>query len=329
MRKDSERIKRLENLTHEALETLNPEKTMVIAAVSPIEAHGPHLPLGQDWFEAIELMEAAVQRATEKWDDWTALIVPPLPIGCDTIPHFGSINYPPHIVRDVAYYALKPFAKKGFARLAYSSFHGGPRHFCALEAAADKLTKNYGVPAMSFFSVVASRMSDSNIFHDAIKHLPDSPISLEEIESDLHGGFTETSLGLHLFPELVADGWQNLEDLVSGSTDDPHKELLFGSEKKMDVIHNLKKLGAAVEATLGAVRHYKKYNYSGYPSRSSAEMGKLIFDQVVSVTMEIIEEFMEKGKEMDVHSPVWGARDVLLSPVAHTVLEEWLNFYSG
>lgn len=326
--KDHPSIKRLENISHAALESLDPKKTMVIVAVSPIEAHGPHLPLGQDWFEAIKLMEGCAAKAVEKHDGWTALIVPSLPLGCDTIPHFGSVNYPPHIVRDVAYYALRPFAKKGFARLAYSSFHGGPRHFCALEDAADKLTRNYGVAAMSFFSVVASRMSESNIFYDAVKDLPDNPMTSAQIEADLHGGFIETSIALHLFPELVEDGWQNLADLASEEGDDPHKDLLFGGGPA-DIAATIKKTISGINAAAGAIRHYKKHNYAGYPSKASAEMGARLLEHLQSATMEIIDEFMEKGKKMNVHSPVWGLRNALLSPAAHTVLEEWLGMYSG
>ena len=322
------RILKLENMTHRALNALNPKKTIVIAAISPIEVHGPHLPTGQDLFEANALLERTAQKAVEKWPDWTILATPPLPIGCDTLPHLGSINYPAPLVRDIAYYTLRPFAKRGFARLAYSSFHGGPRHFLALEDAADKLSRRYNVAAISFFSVVAARMMESNFFHDAVKDSSATDITLAEIEKDLHAGFTETSIGLHLWPELVEDGWDSLEALVSGDgAEDPHKELLVGSSSKTDLVTTLRKVASGVSAVAAAIKHYKKYTYAGYPGKASAESGRLLFEHLVGIVSGIVDEFMVKGRKMDVHSPIWGLREGFLSPPVNTVLDEWLHLF--
>lgn len=323
------RILRLEKITHSRLKALDPEKTAVIATISPIEVHGPHLPLGQDWFEAAALVEHASKKAIEKWPDWTILIVPPIPVGCDTIPHLGSVNFPAPLVRDVAFYTLRPFAERGFARLAYSSFHGGPRHFVALEDAADRLSRKYGVAAMSFFSVVASRMAESNIFFDAIKDCADRKISLEQVEKDLHAGFVETSIGLHLWPELVEEGWEELPPLVPGKGEDPHKTLLHGGNAKEDVLSQIKKAKAGINAVADAIKHYKKHIYAGYPDLASCEQGKLLFDHLVDVAIEIVDEFLGKGRKMEVHSPIWGLREALLNPAVNTVLEEWFHFYSG
>lgn len=324
-----DKIIRLEKITNSALKSLDPKKTVVVVAISPIEAHGPHLPLGQDWFEAAALAEETIARAAERWPDWNVLLLPPLPIGCDTIPQAGSINYPAPLVRDIAYYTLRPFAKAGFARLAFSSFHGGPRHFVALEAAADKLSRQYGVAAISFFSVVAKRMMEGNFFYDAIKDHPDTVVTEAQVENDLHAGFTETSFGLHFWPELVEDGWADLPDLVLQAADDPHKSLLFGDKGVSDIISQIKKTGAAVGSVVSGVKHYKQNTYVGYPRLASAEQGRLMFERTLEIVGEIADEFIRKGRDMDVHSPVWPVRELLLSAPINTVLEEWLHFYSG
>lgn len=324
---DESRIFRLEDMSHTALCALDPARTFVVAAISPIETHGPHLPVGQDWFEAIALMEHSAARAVAQWPDWNVLLLPPVPVGCDTIPHLGSINYPAPLVRDVAYYTLRPFAKRGFARLAFSSFHGGPRHFCALEDAAHKLTRRHGVAAMSFFSVVAARMAHSNIFHDALKDDPALDLPLDMIAGDLHAGVIETSFALHLWPHLVDAGWQDLPPLAPGGGD-PHGDLLFGDDGPAGLLDALGKARSAIQSAGAAVRHYKQHTYAGTPAQASEPRGHTMFSHLLDVAMDIIGEFIENGRGMDVHSPVWPLRQALLSPAVNTVVDDWLHFYS-
>ena len=42
------RVLKLERLTHDKLKSLDRTRTIVIATLSPLEVHGPHLPLGQE-----------------------------------------------------------------------------------------------------------------------------------------------------------------------------------------------------------------------------------------------------------------------------------------
>lgn len=320
-----DRIFVLDKISHSKLNELDPQKTVVVVSVSPIEAHGPHLPAGQDLFEAEALSRAVAEKALTKFTDWSALLLPPIPVGCDTLPHLGSINYPAPLVRDVAYHALKPFAERGFARLGISSFHGGPRHFCALEDAADGISKKFKIPAMSFFSAVAKKMTEGNFFFNAVENSPDRKVSLEQVEMDLHAGMIETSIALHLWPELVDSGWDELQSSVPvGGGGNPHNELLF-KENKFDIMSKLQTLGSAVKSLGSAIDHYKKNTYLGYPQLASAEQGKLLFDHLVDIASGFVEEFIERGLDMDVHSPVWGFKDVLLNPAVNTVLDDWLH----
>ena len=45
-------ILNLEELSHTAVAGLNPATTVLFLSVSPLEEHGPHLPLGVDIFSA-------------------------------------------------------------------------------------------------------------------------------------------------------------------------------------------------------------------------------------------------------------------------------------
>ena len=130
---------RLDRISHSTLKNLDRSRTAVLVTMSPMEVHGPHLPLGQDWFEAQAILEKTADKMAKERTDWNFVILPPLPIAIDCVPAQGSISYPVQLVRDVAFHTMEPFAKHGFARLAFSSFHGGPRHICALEDACSRL----------------------------------------------------------------------------------------------------------------------------------------------------------------------------------------------
>jgi creatinine amidohydrolase len=62
-------IHRLEELSTPQLDALDRARTVVILTVSPLETHGPHLPLGVDAFTARHFAEAIAGRVvgTEAW----------------------------------------------------------------------------------------------------------------------------------------------------------------------------------------------------------------------------------------------------------------------
>jgi len=213
--KAGQRLHRLDRISHTALSNLDKSKTAVVASMSPLEVHGPHLPLGQDLMEAYAFAENSMKLFLEKNPDWNVVLLPPVPVATDCVPMLGSVNFPVHLVRDVAYYLLEPFARQGFARLAISSFHGGPRHICALEDAAGALYEKYNVPTVSLFSAVISQITEGDVFMDALSQIEDVQVTTEHMRQDHHAGFVEPSLALVLWPELVEDGWEDLPTCVS------------------------------------------------------------------------------------------------------------------
>ena len=50
------------DLTKSQLDKLNRNKTIFVSAISPIEVHGPHLPLGSDLMAAREIMKRTCQK---------------------------------------------------------------------------------------------------------------------------------------------------------------------------------------------------------------------------------------------------------------------------
>lgn len=307
---DASPIRRLDRMTLTDMQALDPRRTLIMCAMSPLEVHGPHLPIGQDLFEADALAGRALEMAAEQLLDWSFVMTPPVPVSIDAIPHTGSVNMTVSVVRDVAFSMLRPFAHRGFARLCFSAFHGSPRHICALEHAAMKLNRLHpDTAAASIFSVATKRMVEGDVFYDAVTKRGASPLKSSQMEKDTHAGFVETSLALHLWPQLVRPGWQDLPAATKVPEDEEGRSFLMGDNQQtfMGKISAMKQRIGGIKASVG---HFRQHTYSGYPAVSSAEHGKQIFDHLTEMCRDIIIEFVEKGRDMDVHSPLWKLRHV-------------------
>ena len=53
-------ILKMEQITWSEIENLDKKKSVVLVALSPIEEHGPHLPLGTDYISAKDLLKSVV-----------------------------------------------------------------------------------------------------------------------------------------------------------------------------------------------------------------------------------------------------------------------------
>jgi creatinine amidohydrolase len=319
------RVLRLESLTHSEIEDLDAASTFVIATMSPLEVHGPHLPLGQDFMEAYAIAEAAAVRLGRSRSDWSFLLLPPVPVAADALPRRGSVNFPPPMVRDVAFHLLAPFAREGFGRLAFASFHGGPRHLCALEAASERLRKEFRTPAVSLMSAALSRLMDGGFFMDALGRVEGCRITREQMAGDRHAAFVETSIALHLWPELVGEEWKGLPDSVPERTDGG--SFLFGREGRGGIAGAAKRTLRTVRSIAGSVRHFRDSTYFGYPALSSAAAGKALFDLLADLSAELGGELIDRGMEMEGHSPLWKYRHVLLNPIAGRAADDWIGCY--
>jgi len=328
--KTTGRVLRLDRITHGRMQRMDREHTLVMAVMSPIEVHGPHLPLGQDLMEAFALSERVLENVAARRPQWHFVLLPPIPVATDCVPQLGSVTFPVSLVRDTAYHLLKPFAMHGFARLAFTSFHGGPRHNCALEAAAERLAAEHDTAVLAVFSAVIRKAMEGKIFFDGIEHVPGRRITLDQIKQDHHAGFVETSLGLHLWPDLVEDGWQTLGPEVPAATEGGRhaQHFLYGGEDPSGFAGKAQRIAGRVRAMAQSARHFRGCTYRGYPALASAEQGKGMFEHLVGVAEAVVEEFLERGREMDGHSPLWDFRRILLSPAVNKVFDDWLGVYA-
>lgn len=160
---------------------------IAVLPVGAIEAHGPHLPIGTDTILAERLLDQA--EVTLEDQAVTVFRLPVLWLGA-SMEHAdqpGTIAYEAEEFISSVMALAEAVHHAGIQRIILFNAHGG--NTPALHIAALKARRAYGLLA------VATHWLDFG--------LPETLAKLPLVREDVHGGWLETSLMLHLAPELV------------------------------------------------------------------------------------------------------------------------------
>ena len=152
---------------------------VALLPVGSTENHGPHLPLGTDWFTAQRIAEE-----TEKKGGW--LMLPSVPVGVSEHHRqfWGTLWVSPDVLRGYVVAVARAVASHGLRRIVFVNGHGGNRS--ALVEAA-RLLREEGIYAYVhnwWYSIT-----------DLLEKLFPEPAA--------HAGPVETSAILAIDPELV------------------------------------------------------------------------------------------------------------------------------
>ena len=205
-------VHRLEELSTPALDALDRTRTVVILSVSPLETHGPHLPLGVDAFAARHFAEAIAERVVATRPGWAVVLAPTLHVGSFTFDTVGTVRVRQRVVRDVVVDYGRALAGAGFRHILVSNGHGGPGHLVALEEAAAIVSRRHRVMMASFTGHLAWEFLRGRLL-PRIETGLGRPLTAAErtaFSEDAHGGWWETSLMLALRPDLVDEGYRGL-----------------------------------------------------------------------------------------------------------------------
>jgi creatinine amidohydrolase len=205
-------VLRLEELSAPALDALDRSRTLAVVGVSPLEQHGPHLPVGVDYFVARHFAEAIAERLVARRPGWTVILTPTLPLGSFTFEAVGTIGVRQRVVRDAVVDYGRALARAGFRYILVSNGHAGPGHLVALEEAAAIVSRRHGVAMASFTGHMAWEFFRGRYLAriEAAMGRPLAPDERRALADDAHGGWWETSLMLLLRPELVDAGYRDL-----------------------------------------------------------------------------------------------------------------------
>jgi creatinine amidohydrolase len=296
---DVPRAIRWETRTKKQFDAIDRERAVVIATCSPLEVHGPHLPLGADCLEGQALAERALRFLPERHRDRTFLRVPFVWAACDGVPQPGTVAFRPSTTMAFLEDMGRSLALQGFRNVMVSNFHGSPRHFLAIETACERITRRHGIRMVPVFSLMLSRLNGGGSeLGEVIGHLPG--VVKADLDGDTHAGFVETSQLLALHPEWVDPDYKLLPRRVAAS----------GGGKAGTFLQLLRGVRAGI-------RHFTAESYSGAPAGASAEAGERILDLLAARTAEAIAEILDGTLPPEQwHSPLWKWRLLFVHPWA-------------
>lgn len=205
-------VRLLEEMSTPALDALDRKRTVVVLTVSPIEEHGPHLPLGVDAYAARHFAEGLAERLVAVRPGWTAVLAPTLHLGSFTFDAPGTIRIRQRVVRDAVLDYGDSLARAGFRWIFIANGHGGPGHLVALEEAAAVVSRRHGVTMASLTGYLAWEFLRGRLLPRIVAALG-RPLTDDErraFADDLHGGLWETSFMLWVRPDLVDEGFRTL-----------------------------------------------------------------------------------------------------------------------
>ena len=175
-----------QDLTSEDFAAIDPETVIALLPVAATEQHGPHLPLFTDAY----INEGIVDRMFELLpEDLSVLVLPMTPVG-DSAEHGafpGTLSLTPETLIRAWREIGESVADAGIRKLVILNSHGGQPQIVDIVAQDLRLGR-----AMLVVKANTSRFG-----------VPPGLFAEEEIAHGIHAGGIETSLMLHLRPDLV------------------------------------------------------------------------------------------------------------------------------
>ena len=302
---------RWETLTKRRFDELDRGRAVVLVTCSPLEVHGPHLPLGADALQGEGLAERALRFLPEAQRRRTFLKLPYVYAACDGVPQPGTLAFRASTTIRVLEDLGRSLAAQGFRDILVSNFHGSPRHFLAIETACERVTRAAGVRMLSVFSMMVSRLNaGGSELGGVLGHLPG--VRPADFEGDTHAGLVETSQLLALHPTWVDPEYKAL----------PRRTVELwmqerGEPRPAEPRGKLAALPEMLRALSGAMRFFREETYSGAPAGASGVLGEQILDTLARHTAEAITEVFEGRLPPEQwHSPLWKLRHLFVNPLA-------------
>jgi creatinine amidohydrolase len=288
---------RWETLTKKQFDAIDRERAVVFVTCSPMEVHGPHLPIGADCLEGEGLAERTLRFLPERHHSRAFLKLPFVWAACDGVPQPGTVAFRPSTTMAFLEDMGRSLALQGFRNVMVSNFHGSPRHFLSIETACERVSRAHGIRMVSIFSMMLTRLRvKGSELGDVLGHIPG--VVKADLAGDTHGGFVETSQLLALHPEWVDPDYKSL----------PRR--------------TVPKAAGFVAGIKAGMRHFGAETYAGAPAGASAEIGEQILDTLAGRAAEAIAEILDGTLPREEwHSPFWGLRHIFVNRVAVRVLD--------
>jgi len=244
------RVVKFEELNWRQIQELDKNKTIFFLPISPLEEHGPHLPVGTDLLITKDAAMEAIKILNKEKPDLTYVLLPMVPLGfCKFNADFpGSISVSGKTVRDIVYSIGASLGDHGFEYLVICTFHMGIVHLKGIYNAMKKLRNKYHMktcePWGPYYYSKGIEKNEPRLGFDT--------------QREVHAGFRETSLMKYQYPYLVDKSYKELQSIYR----DLYSPRVVGK--------TFKQLGL-------------KNGYIGSPARADADYGRWFFNEIVKI----------------------------------------------
>ncbi|HYB08261.1 MAG TPA: creatininase family protein [Alphaproteobacteria bacterium] len=175
-----------EEMTTEEFRLLDGSRAIAVLPVAAIEQHGPHLPIAVDAVINAGILQRTLELLSP---DLPVTVLPALPIGRsdEHRDYPGTLSLSPETIIRLWGEVADGVARAGLRKLAIFNSHGGQPQLVDIVGRELRIKHK-----MLVVQVNAYRLWNANGIFDEV-----------EIAHGIHGGAIETSIMLHLRPDLV------------------------------------------------------------------------------------------------------------------------------
>jgi len=200
------RALKLEELSFTDIDKLDRAKSIFFLTFGNLEEHGPHLPVGSDFFQAIAVRDGLVARLRAAHPDYDFVLVPVVPLGeggandaARQYDHIGTFAVRYETLRNVAADLGATIARKGFRNIFLTHCHGAALHNVAFSEAAAMVSEIYKTRMVNITSLVFGE----GFYNEKVMEKYLGKGWQQRIGFEGHAGAAETSANLFARPDLV------------------------------------------------------------------------------------------------------------------------------
>jgi creatinine amidohydrolase len=257
----------LENLSWPEFNELARERTIIFIPLSPVEEHGPHLPLGTDFFSARDIAERAAGIVSAKDGSIQAVLAPTIPLGCAeiTADFPGTISLRGKTLVRVIVDICSSLARHGFRYILISNHHLDPVHVKAILTAIEEVSASYTLHVIES----ASRIVYSGL---ATEEAAQGQAMGLDMRRELHADVKETSFIKYRYSDLIKQNVSQLPPVL------------------IEVEEGFRK-GCTTFKEMGADQ-----GYIGTPAMAREEYGRLHLEEWARLTAELALKLIEGEK---------------------------------
>jgi len=249
---------KFEELTWPEVSDLDRDRTILFLPLSPIEEHGPHLPLGTDFFAARDIAAAACELVLEEDPGLEIVLMPVIPLGCCgiTADFPGTVSLRGSTMAGVVADVCSSLAKYGFRYIVVSNHHLDPVHVKAVLTGIEEVESRYDVRIIETLGrIVYSGMETEEA--GMIRGMGLDP------QKEVHADVKETAFVGAQYSSLIRG---DVLDLLP---------------VKIDVEKGIRE-GFKTFRTMGA-----EQGFLGSPSKATEELGRLHLEEGARLTADL------------------------------------------